>query len=240
MTRDISPDLKTIPLYLTEPHPCSYLDDRNAITAFVDPKLEISGDAYNRLSLLGFRRSGKYVYTPRCVACKSCIPLRIPASRFKTDRQQRRSLKRNADLVVTSVTAIDIDEHYRIFERYINVRHSDGDMYPPSLGQFQTFIGDAWDCTRYLEFRLDGQLICCAVIDWLSSGLSAIYTYFDPDFASRSLGTFAILKQIQLTAEYQLDYVYLGYWIRDSDKMSYKSRFHPQQLYIDNTWMDVG
>ena len=240
MTRDISPDLKKIRLYLTEPHPCSYLDDKDAITAFVDPKIEVSDDTYNQLSLLGFRRSGRYVYTPRCASCKSCIPARVPAASFKPNRRQRRCIKKNANLEVTSTTTINLTEHYGIFEKYIDARHADGDMYPASYSQFRSFIGAAWDCTRYLEFRLDGQLICCAVVDWLSSGLSAIYTYFDPDFASRSLGIYAVLKQIELTKDYELGYVYLGYWIRDSDKMNYKSGFRPLELFLDKQWMDIG
>ncbi len=240
MTRDISPDVNKIRLYLTEPHPCSYLDNREATTAFVDPKIEITDDAYNHLSLLGFRRSGQYVYTPRCATCQACIPVRVQAAKFKPSRQQRRCLKRNTDITVASTTTIDLHEHFDVFERYVNARHSDGDMHPTSLNQFENFIGAAWDCTRYLEFRLDNQLICSAVVDWLSSGLSAIYTYFDPDFHKRSLGTYAILKQIELTEAYNLSYVYLGYWIRDSDKMSYKSNFHPMQLYINKRWVDVG
>ncbi|RLA43296.1 MAG: arginyltransferase [Gammaproteobacteria bacterium] len=240
MTHDITPDIEKIQLYLTEPHPCSYLEDRKATTAFVDPKFNVNGDIYNHLSLLGFRRSGEYVYTPRCSTCKLCIPVRIPAAKFKPSRQQRRSMKKNADLVVNSTTSVDLAEHYNVYQKYIDTRHRDGDMYPASLSQFQAFIGAAWECTRYLEFRLDGQLICCAVVDWLSSGLSAIYTYFDPDFAGRSLGIYAITKQIELTHHYDLDYVYLGYWIRDSDKMNYKSDFHPLQLYIDNRWLEIG
>jgi len=240
MTRDISSDLKKIRLYLTESHPCSYLEGRDAVTAFVDPKLQISGDVYSHLSLLGFRRSGEYVYKPHCLSCKACIPARIPVASFKPNRSQRRCLQKNADIVVTSSDSIDLAEHYALYARYIDRRHSDGDMYPPSLKQFETFLGSAWDCTRYLEFRRDGALVCGAGVDWLSSGLSAIYTYFDPDLGDRSLGIHAILKQIDLTREYHLDYVYLGYWIRDSGKMRYKSDFHPLQLYVDNTWLNVG
>ena len=240
MTRDITPDITKIRLYQTEPHPCSYLDDKSAITAFVDPTHEVNSDTYNHLSLLGFRRSGQYVYTPRCGACQACISARVVAATFKPSRQQRRCAKRNADLEVTTTADIDLEEHYDLYQKYVDTRHSDGDMYPATLTQFKAFIGAAWECTRYLEFRLDGQLICCAVVDWLSSGASAIYTYFNPDFSSRSLGTYAIIKQIEITRDYGLDYVYLGYWIRDCDKMNYKSRFRPLQLYINHDWVNIS
>lgn len=240
MTRDITPDVKKIRLYLTEAHSCSYLADREATTAFVDPKFDIDEDNYDYLSRLGFRRSGRYVYTPRCASCRACLPLRLPVARFTPSRQQQRCSKKNTDLSVTLETKVDLEEHYSIYEKYIDVRHYDGDMYPASLSQYRDFIGTPWDCTRFIEFRLDGKLVCCAVVDLLSSGLSAIYTYFDPDFANRSLGTYAILKQIELTHQRGRDYLYLGYWIRDSDKMRYKANFHPAQLYIDNRWLEVG
>jgi leucyl-tRNA---protein transferase len=239
MTRDISPDIKTIQLYLTEPHPCSYLDDRNAITAFVDPKINPRGAVYDYLSELGFRRSGQYIYTPRCATCKACVPVRVPVRDFRANRKQRRCLNRNTDLELLIKTSVDVEEHYLIYEKYINTRHTDGDMYPASLNQFQSFIGTNWDCTRYLEFRLRGRLVCCALIDWLSSGLSAIYTYFDPELATRSLGTYAILKQIELTRTRGLDYVYLGYWIKDSEKMNYKTQFRPIELFVENRWLTL-
>lgn len=240
MTHDITPDIRKIKLYLTEPHPCSYLEDREATTAFIDPRAEVGSRLYDYLSQLGFRRSGRYLYIPRCASCHACIPVRIPVARFTPNRQQRRCAKRNADLVVTPVTRVDKQEHYEIYQKYVSARHRDGDMFPVSVGQYDDFIGAQRDSTRYLEFRLDGALVCCAVVDWLQSGLSAIYTYFDPDLDRRSLGTFAILKQIELTQEAGLEYVYLGYWIRDSDKMRYKSGFKPKQLYIENRWLEVG
>lgn len=240
MTRDITPDVKKIRLYLTEPHSCSYLADRQATTAFVDPKLKIDENNYDYLSRLGFRRSGRYVYAPRCANCHACLPLRLPVARFAADRQQQRCLRKNTDLTVTLKKNVDLEEHYTVYEKYIDARHHDGDMYPASPSQYQDFIGTPWDCTRFIEFRLDEQLVCCAVVDWLSSGLSAIYTFFDPDLAKRSLGTYAILKQIELTRQHGLDYLYLGYWIRDSNKMRYKANFQPAQVYVNNQWIEAG
>ncbi|MEH6638305.1 MAG: arginyltransferase [Porticoccaceae bacterium] len=242
MTRDISPDLAKIRLFLTEPHACSYLPDRQATTAFVDPKVDANIDIYNDLSDLGFRRSGRYLYTPRCGSCKACIPIRIDAVDFRPSRQQRKCLNRNADLAVDIVDTIDQEEHYPLYERYISARHQDGDMHPPSRSQYEDFIGRPWQdgTTAFMEFRKDGELLGCAVIDWLRMGASAIYTYFDPAEDRRSLGTFAILQQVEAVLARNLDYVYLGFWIRDSSKMSYKIKFKPAELFINDQWMRLG
>ncbi|PCJ36600.1 MAG: arginyltransferase [Cellvibrionales bacterium] len=239
MSRDITPDLHKIQLYLTEAHPCSYLEDKQATTAFVDPKHPLDTATYSHLSTMGFRRSGQYIYAPRCASCKSCIPVRVPVSGFKPTRSQKRCLKRNLDISANIEANIDPDEHYALYQKYIDTRHSDGDMYPATLTQYRDFIGKPWECTRFIEFRLDGKLIACAVSDWLDDGLSAIYTYYDPDLSARSLGTLAILRQIQMAQEQEFDYLYLGYWIRDSVKMAYKSKFRPAELYIENRWLRI-
>ncbi len=239
MTRDITPDLQQIRLFLTEPHRCSYLPDQKAVTAFVDPQLTIDAGTYNRLSGVGFRRSGQYIYTPRCTHCKACIPVRIPAAEFLPNRQQRRTLKRNQDVQIDIVEQIDVDRHYPLYERYIEARHRDGDMHPPSKKQYQDFIGNPWECTRFMEFSTAGRLLGCAVVDYLDTGLSAIYTYFDPDQARRGLGTFSILSQVRLAREQSLDYVYLGYWVRNCGKMNYKSKFRPAELYLNNRWLKL-
>ena len=240
MTRDISPDIGKIRLLLTEPHACSYLANHQATTAFVDPETEIDAELYGRMSALGFRRSGLYLYSPLCSACNSCVPARIPVNQFRPSRSQKRCLKRNGDMTVTQVKALNYDQHYPVYERYISSRHDQGDMFPPSRDQFEQFLGNAWDCTRFLEFRIEGQLIGCAVVDQLPDALSAIYTYFDADYAERSPGTFAVLLQIQLAQEMGLDHVYLGYWIADCQKMSYKTNYQPLEVLEQNTWRVLG
>ena len=239
MSRDITPDLNQIQLYLTEAHPCSYLSDKQATTAFVDPKYPLDTETYSRLSTMGFRRSGQYIYAPRCTSCKSCIPVRVPVDGFQPTRSQKRCLKRNTDVSAVIEPNIDLDEHYALYQKYIDTRHSDGDMYPATMTQYRDFIGKPWECTRFIEFRLDEKLIACAVSDWLDDGLSAIYTYYDPELSARSLGTLAILRQIEMAQEQELDYLYLGYWIRDSAKMTYKSKFRPAELYIENRWLRI-
>jgi arginine-tRNA-protein transferase len=236
MTRDISPDIGKIRLLLTEPHDCSYLDNHKATTAFVDPEAEIDTELYGRMSAMGFRRSGLYLYSPLCSTCNACVPARIPVMAFRPSRSQKRCLKRNGDITIKQLSHISFDQHYPVYDRYISSRHHQGDMFPPSQEQFEQFLGNAWDCTKYLEFRMGGQLLGCAVVDRLPNALSAIYTYFDPDHAERSLGTLAVLLQIQLAQQLGLEYLYLGYWIEHCQKMNYKTNYRPLELLRENNW----
>lgn len=230
-------DISSLKLYATHEHPCSYLIDKAATTVFVDPNARIDAVIYSELSEFGFRRSGKHVYRPHCRACQACIPVRVPVATFRPTRSQKRCLKRNDDLSMNLVSSISTEEHYQLYEFYISGRHMDGDMYPPSRQQYSEFLSAEWGVTQFLEFRLKGELICIAVCDRLEQGLSAIYTFFNPDQVSRSLGTLAVLKQIELASELGLPYVYLGYWIKDCEKMNYKSKYRPLQMYINQQWL---
>lgn len=221
---------------MTAPHNCSYLDSIQATTAFVDPDVHVDGQLYSRLSEMGFRRSGPYLYKPHCSHCQSCVPARIPVQQFKPSRSQSRCWKHNKDIMVEQVSVINEGEHFSVYERYISQRHFQGDMYPPTKQQFRDFLGKPWDCTRFLEFRLDEQLLGCAVIDVIQNGISAIYTYFSPEHASRGLGNLAILFQIAMAKKLGLEYIYLGYWIKGCQKMSYKTNFRPLELYRQNAW----
>jgi arginine-tRNA-protein transferase len=236
MTRDISPDIGTIRLCLTEAHECSYLPGQQSTTAFVDPDLRIDLELYSRMTSLGFRRSGPYLYAPKCSSCSACIPARIPVAKFEWTRAQKRCWKKNADIMVEQLDSINIGEHYPVYASYIERRHSDGDMFPPHLRQFEDFLGNAWECTQFLEFRLGSKLIGCAVVDVIENGLSAIYTYYDPDFADRGLGVLAILFEMNLAQRLGLEYLYLGYWISGCDKMNYKANYRPLELYQENHW----
>ena len=236
MTRDISPDIGMIKLCLTEAHDCSYLPDRQSTTAFVDPEMAIDVELYSRMTKLGFRRSGPYLYAPKCSGCNACIPARVPVDNFKWNRAQKRCWKKNDDIMVEQLDSINIGEHFQIYARYIEQRHSDGDMYPPSRRQFEDFLGNAWECTQFLEFRLGDQLIGCAVIDVIHNGLSAIYTYFDPAFSDRGLGVLAVLVEINMAQRLGLEHLYLGYWISGCDKMKYKTNYRPLELYQQNSW----
>lgn len=225
-------------LFLTPEHPCSYLADRNATTAFVDPGVVMTTNLYTRLSQHGFRRSGAHVYRPECVGCAACVPVRVPVERFRWSRRFRKTLRRNDDLTVAVIEPQRTNELYGLYARYIESRHGDGDMSPASPEQFDAFLSADWSPTRFVTFRqrVDGALIAVAVVDELVDGLSAIYTFFDPDAHGRSPGTLAILWQIDQARRLRLPYVYLGFWIRESRKMQYKTDFRPCEVFTGESW----
>jgi len=232
--------MRDLKVYTTYPHSCSYLADQEATTLFVDPRQPMDKVLYSNLSLLGFRRSGSHVYRPHCSHCEACIPARIPVAQFEPRRGQTRTWKRNQDLRVRRSDDLRDEEAFQLYCRYIELRHYDGDMYPPDREQYESFLNDAWDCTHYYRFYDDSRLIALAVVDELQDGMSAIYTFFDPEADKRSLGTFAILWQIERVRALGLEYLYLGYWIRGCKKMSYKSEFRPLELYVKNRWTVIG
>lgn len=232
-------DLSSLKLFATAPHPCSYLEGEEATTVFIDPHAEVDAELYSELSQLGFRRSGKHLYRPHCANCQACISCRIPVNQFRPNRSQRRCAKRNQDLSTQMIDSIDTDEHYALYQHYINTRHRDGDMYPPSREQYRTFLSPERGVTRFIEYRLEGQLVGVAVCDQLSHGLSAVYTFFASYMAARSLGVFAILAQIEQAKRMGLTYVYLGYWIKECRKMAYKTQYRPLQMLVNKRWVQV-
>lgn len=228
--------LRDLKVYTTYPHSCSYLQEQEATTLFVDPRQSMDKSLYSKLSVLGFRRSGNHVYRPHCSQCNACIPARIPVEQFRPRRSQRRIWQRNQDLIVVATPDILDDEAFSLYQRYITERHADGDMYPPDREQYQAFLNNVWDCTRYYRFYDKGELVAVAVVDELDDGLSAIYTFFHPEATQRSLGSFAIQWQVERAREDGLEYLYLGYWIRNCRKMAYKSEYRPLQVYLNSNW----
>ncbi|WP_285259741.1 arginyltransferase [Halopseudomonas bauzanensis] len=233
-------DLAHLKFYATQPHPCSYLPEEQAVTLFLDPQQPIQPDTYSQLSELGFRRSGEHLYRPHCAQCRACVPARIPAADFVPNKQQLRIHKRNRDLQVTTRRPVMNEEIYQLYSRYIIARHSDGDMFPPSREQFQSFLVSEDAFCEFNEFRLDGRLLAVAVTDRLNNGLSAVYTFFDPDQSRRSLGRYAILWQIEQARRSGLPAVYLGYWIRNCRKMNYKTEYRPLEMLINQRWTRVN
>lgn len=231
-------ELNELAFYLTDEHKCSYLEDEKSTTLFVDPRAELDRTSYSQLSNLGFRRSGRQVYRPHCSNCQKCVPIRIPVEFFVPNKSQLRCLKRNKDLKLSLIKSIDNDEYYALYERYINQRHQDGDMYPASREQYSNFLTSEWGVTQYLIIRDSNDvLISVAVMDILTNGVSAIYTFFEPSEDKRSLGVFSVLSQIRWAQQKGFPYVFLGYWIKESRKMVYKTHYKPYQLFIDNQWV---
>ncbi len=228
---------ESIRLFRTAPHPCSYKEEETAATVFVDPELSISQHLNSRLSELGYRRSGAHLYRPDCELCQACISCRLPVAQFKRNKRFQRIWNRNADLRVELCSELDNEESYFLYRDYIEKRHSDGDMYPATLEQFDAFIRSKSEGGQYSCFYLEDKLIAVAVSDLLDSALSAVYTFFDPDLHKRSLGNFAILWQIEQARALQKDYLYLGYWIKDCAKMQYKSAFRPLEMLVEGKWV---
>ena len=225
--------------FLTPQHPCSYLDRNHAQTLFFDPRRIVSPQIYQSLTDQGFRRSGSHLYRPHCGACNACIPTRIPVASFAARRSQRRVMKKNADLRVEVEEATFSRRHYHLYERYISLRHADGDMYPASEDQFRSFLLSPWSNSLFLSAYDGDRLLSVAVTDRQNKGLSAIYTFFEPSEDARSLGVFSILQQIELCRRLDLPYLYLGYWIKDCDKMNYKTEYRPTELYVNNRWVGI-
>ncbi|MBJ9976514.1 arginyltransferase [Pseudomonas sp. S75] len=233
-------ELARLKFYATQPHSCSYLPEEQATTLFLDPSQPMDVHVYADLSEMGFRRSGDHLYRPHCQNCSACVPARIPAARFSPNRQQRRILKRNEDLNVTAVRPSSSEEYFDLYRRYIEARHADGDMYPPSRDQFSTFLVRDLPFSWFYEFRLQDRLLAVAVCDLLPNGLSAVYTFYEPNEERRSLGRFAILWQVGETLRQGLEAVYLGYWIKNCQKMNYKTQYRPIELLINQRWVGLN
>ena len=222
--------------FVTPPHPCSYLENKEAITVFLDPHANISMTHYTYLARLGFRRSGEHIYRPQCDNCNLCIPVRIPVNEFKPNRSQSRCYKRNQDLTITTRDAEFDDIHFDLYQRYMKARHGGSSMDSDDPDSYQNVIQSQWSDSHLLEFWLKEKLLAVAVVDIFTDGLSAVYTFFEPEQTQRSLGVFAILSEIQHARENNMEWLYLGYWNPESPKMAYKDQYSPMEIFSANQW----
>ena len=209
---------------------------------------ERAGELNNILTQGGFRRSQSIAYRPACEGCRSCVSVRVVANEFEASRSMRRIVNRNSDIVGEMKIAVPTSEQYSIFRAYLNSRHRDGGMADMTVLDYAMMVEDSHIETRVVEYRRRegdqagrqaGDLIAVALTDVLGDGLSMVYSFFEPDEASRSLGTFMVLDHIERARQMGLAYVYLGYWVRGSRKMDYKSRFLPQERLTPDGWARV-
>jgi leucyl-tRNA---protein transferase len=227
-------------LFQTLPHSCGYFRVRTAQNLVLDPAASNLPKLYALSLARGFRRAGGHVYHPHCPSCHACEPCRIDVATFVPNRGQRRCLARNSDIVMRECVPGLTDERHALYAHYLHARHPGGGMDEASDEDFSHFLAAPWSPTVFLEFRLGERLVAVAVTDVCSTGLSAVYTFFDPDLSKRSLGTYAILRQIELTRLRDLPHLYLGYWIRNHPKMGYKSRFDSLQVLGPGGWVSAA
>jgi arginine-tRNA-protein transferase len=220
---------------LSQPFPCSYLNKQNEQLLVLMPEEANRYQKYGLLIHAGFRRSGTQIYRPHCAACNACESIRIPVDLFRPSKSQKRVLNRNKDLTI-SISNQDKPEYYPLYESYVNQRHADGSMYPASKEQYSGFIINPWGEGLFIEIHDKNELIGIAVTDYFHDSLSALYTFFKPEEDKRSLGTYAILQQVKLSQSLGCDYLYLGYQIDSSSKMSYKQKFLPHERFSEEKW----
>ncbi len=239
--------LKELPLtalqfYATASYPCSYLPNKIARSQVATPSHLINADLYSELVNTGFRRSGLYTYRPYCDDCQACSATRILVNQFKAKRSQRRAFKKHANLESNVLKLGYQEEHYLLYQRYQKNRHAGGEMDQDNQEQYMQFLLQSRVNSRIVEFRdgingtHPGRLRMVSMIDILEEGISSVYTFFDTEDPAASYGSYSILWQIQQAAELKLPYVYLGYYIQESQKMAYKSQYQPLEALINDHW----
>jgi arginine-tRNA-protein transferase len=235
------PEKPALRYYSTALYPCSYLPGRQARSLVAGPTDRIDHATYSKLVASGFRRSGLFTYRPDCPQCQACEPMRIPVESFRPSRAQRRTTKAHQNLVAQVLPLHFSHEHFALYQRYQAHRHPGGGMDLGEQEQYVEFLLQSRLRSRLVEFRAPSQgdapgalqMVC--VVDLLTDGLSAVYTFYEPE-STGSLGTYGVLWQIEQTKRLQLPYLYLGYWIAASAKMAYKARFRPHQLLRFERW----
>ncbi len=235
---------EAIQFYSTAPFPCSYIAAREARSQVATPSDRVRADVYSDLITKGFRRSGLFAYRPHCDACQACVSVRIPVEHFLPSSQQKRAAKRLGHLQTRMMSPVFDYAHFELYQRYQNARHSGGGMDEDDPQQYRQFLLASHVNTRLVEFwepKADGaaELVMVSIVDVVRDGLSAVYTFFSPEH-KHSLGTYGIIWQIEQAKRLGLSYVYLGYWIEESNKMAYKSHFLPQERLTHGHWVPHG
>jgi len=224
--------------YKTANYPCSYLPGQQARSLVAAPAHYVDTRKYSTLIKKGFRRSGTFSYRPACDACQACTPIRVNCQQFSPQRSLRRIQKQHQDLTATIRPLSWNHEHFDLYVRYQYARHPESIQESTGRSEYIQFLLASHVHSRLIEFRTPkGELKIVALTDFLEHGLSAVYTFYCPDTVG-SLGTYAILWQIHHAQNLGLPWLYLGYWIEQSPKMSYKTRFHPYQIYKAGRWID--
>jgi len=232
--------------YVTAPQPCPYLAGRMERKLFTALQGEHAEKLNNTLSKQGFRRSQNVLYRPSCADCNACLSARIRVKDFTPTRSQRKTLRRNAELTRARTSPWATEAQYALFRRYLENRHADGGMADLDICEFAAMVEEPSVRSRVVEYsRPDPEngtttLAAVCLTDVLEDGLSMVYSFYDPEMAARSLGTYVILDHLEIARAAGLPYVYLGYWVPGSPKMGYKANFSALEIYKNGVWQDMG
>jgi len=223
-------------LYRSAPHPCPYIGDKTASTLLLDPAHRMNAALFGELLKSGFRRSGASIYRPHCDGCRACVSVRVPAREYRPNRAQRRAAARNRDASSTMKPAAFEQEHFELYCRYQSWRHRGDLMDHSDPAQYRESMVHSPVETVFIEHRIQGRLAAVSVCDLPADGMSAVYTFFEPELRARSLGTYAIIKQLDYVRGMGLEWLYLGHWVAGCAKMEYKTNFRPIFGYVGGEW----
>ena len=228
-----------IKLFETVTDQCPYLEHELSASILIDPEETIKPTLFSLLSKSGFRRSGNMLYSPKCPSCNACVSVRVSSEEYKPSRSQKRVWKKNIDLRVTVEEVKFNQQQFELYLKYQQHRHPESTMCDDDPEKYISFIESEYSNSKFVCFHIENQLIGVSVIDQFDGGLSAVYTFFDPEQSHRSLGTYAIIYLLKLARLREIPYVYLGYWVNQSNKMDYKRKFKPLEGYKDRQWVEL-
>jgi arginine-tRNA-protein transferase len=242
MTLPSDPQLQRLQFYVTTPYKCGYLPSKLAQSLIASPQHLIDANVYSDLIQQGFRRSGNFVYRPHCENCQECVPVRVILKDFLPNRSQKRANKQHQNLTAIFMPVAFNAEHYELYAAYQKARHANAETEPDekpdqdNVEQYRNFLCQSNVDSLLVEFREKSQLKMVSVIDITLNGISAVYTFYDTNDTKTSFGTYNVLWQIEWAKSLNLPYLYLGYWIKNSQKMAYKENFNPLEKLVDSEW----
>ena len=229
-------EFKKIQFYLTANYNCGYISGKKAQSIVASPYQNIKQKEFDNLINIGFRRSGNHVYKPHCHECEACVPIRLNVKDFKPNKSQIRCLKKNDFEVIISDLNFN-SEDFQLYQQYQSIRHHDqSTSEEDQKNEYINFLLTSNIKSQMIKFFIQDKLVMVSIVDILVDGISAVYTFYDQNMPKLGLGTYSILWLADWCKQNKLPYLYLGYWISDNARMSYKTRFKPYELLNKKEW----